>query len=64
MKSLNFNLLVAILGITVIICTIGGLVLTFAGKQVPDSIIGLGATALGGLITAFVRPPSNDQSVP
>ncbi len=53
----NFAMLVVFLGLTVLICAVGGLVLTFANKQVPDSVIGLGATALGGLVTAFVRPP-------
>lgn len=61
--ALNFDLLVKFLGTTVLLCVVGGLVLTFAGKAVPDSIIGLGATALGGLITAFVRPPEGVQSV-
>lgn len=59
-QRLNFNLLIMFLGSTLIICVTGGLALTFVDKAVPDSVIGLGATALGGLITAFVRPPQDD----
>lgn len=57
-QDLNFNLLVAVLGATVVLCVVGGLVLTAIGRQIPDAIIGLGATALGALGTAFVRPPT------
>lgn len=59
-SRLNFNLLIWFLGVSVLVCIVGGLLLTFTGKQVPDSIIGVGGTALGGLITAFVHPPNND----
>lgn len=58
MNRLNWNLLVGVLGLSVLVCALGGIILTALGKAVPDSIIALGSTALGGLVTAFVKPPS------
>lgn len=57
MNTSAFKLLIGFLGATVIICALGGLVLTGMSKTVPDSIIGLGSAALGGLTAAFLRPP-------
>lgn len=60
MNTSAFKLLIGFLGATVIICALGGLVLTGMSKTVPDSIIGLGSAALGGLTAAFLRPPTDD----
>lgn len=59
-----FKLLITFLGATVLICAVGGLVLTGMGKTVPDSIIGLGSAALGGLTAAFLRPPTDELPPP
>lgn len=56
----NFNLLIAFLGMTVLTAMVGGLVLSALDKTVPDQIIALGAGALGALGTAFVRPPTGE----
>lgn len=61
MNASAFKMLIGFLGATVIICAVGGLVLTGMGKAVPDSIIGLGGGALGGLTAAFLRPPAGDE---
>lgn len=63
MSDTQFNLLVKFLGSTVIICAVGGLVLTGLGKSTPDAIIGLGAAALAALSAAFIRPPERRQVV-
>lgn len=60
MSTSAFKLLIGFLGATVIICAVGGLVLTGMSKTVPDSIIGLGSAALGGLTAAFLRPPTDE----
>jgi hypothetical protein len=64
MNTSAFKLLITFLGATVLICAIGGLVLTGMSKTVPDSIIGLGSAALGGLTAAFLRPPTDDDPMP
>jgi hypothetical protein len=63
-SRLNFNLLVSFLGFTVLVDVIGGIVLTYADKSIPDALIALGSAALGALGTAFINPPNGDSPLP
>lgn len=60
MNETMFGLLIKFLGTTTILCVIGGFVLAGLSKQIPDALIGIGASALTALGTAFIRPPSRE----
>jgi len=47
--ALLYRLVVGAFGLTVLLCVVGALVLSFAGKPVPDVISALGGGAVGAL---------------
>lgn len=51
------------LGLVVVLSLVGGFVLSFVGKQIPDALIGLGSVALGSLGTLLARTGSEPQQV-
>ena len=48
---------IGILGATIIISITGTIILAFAGKTLPDAIISIASTAIGGLVGLLVQPP-------
>ncbi len=52
---------IATLGVVVLAAIIGGIALSAAGKAVPDSLIALGSTALGGLVGLLARSPEEPR---
>jgi len=41
------------LGITIIICTVGAILLAYSGKEIPDLLVALGSAAIGALAGLF-----------
>lgn len=52
---------IATLGVVVLAAIIGGIALSAAGKTVPDSLVALGSTALGGLVGLLARSPEEPR---
>jgi hypothetical protein len=50
-----------ILGAAVIIATIGGLALSFNGKDIPQFIVAVGTTALGAIAGILAPSPAQKQ---
>jgi len=48
---------ISVLGAVVLAAVIGGIVLAASGTTVPDGLIALGSTALGGLVGLLSRSP-------
>lgn len=46
---LIYRIVVAVLGLTVIVCVIGTIVLTMTGFATPELLVALGSAAIGGL---------------
>ena len=50
----------AVLGLilSTVLALLGGIILLYSGRAVPDGIIAIGSSATGALATMLVRPPS------
>lgn len=48
---------ISVLGAVVLAAVIGGIVLAASGTTIPDGLIALGSTALGGLVGLLSRSP-------
>lgn len=56
---------VLFLGVTILLCVIGGFLLVLNDKEVPEFLVGLGGTALGalGALLSRVGDPNKPQQV-
>lgn len=53
-----YRIAISILGVTIIAVVGGGIVLAFdTSLSLPESVVALGATAIGALAGLFARPP-------
>lgn len=56
---LIYRIVVAVLGLTVIVCVIGTIVLTMTGFSTPELLVALGSAAIGGLAGLLAPTPTN-----
>ena len=54
-----YCLVVTVLGLTVIACVVGTIVLTMTGFSTPELLVALGSAAIGGLAGLLAPSPAN-----